>query len=137
MMSALFLVIGFSLVGFAISYYIFRTKEAGKKLVCPIGEDCNAVVHSAYSKLFGVPNEIVGMLYYGFVILMSGLIWSGVPAILGAKPVIILFVIGLGAGVMSVILTGIQAFVLRAWCFYCLASAAINIAIVVVEWRLR
>lgn len=136
-MALILIIIALATVGFAISYYIYTTKEKGKKLICPVsGEDCNKVVHSAYSRLFGVPNEIIGMLYYGFVILFSGFVWSGVPAILGAKPAMIMFVMGLGAGVMSIILTGIQAFVLRAWCFYCLASAGINIVIMFVEWRL-
>ena len=62
-MNPIYLVI-LSLIGFAVSFYIYYTKKYDKKLHCVIGENCDAVVKSRYGKTFGIENTVPGMLYF-------------------------------------------------------------------------
>ena len=50
-----FFIIIFGVSGFLIARYIARGKRGPKPLVCPVGADCGAVVHSEYAHFFGVP----------------------------------------------------------------------------------
>ena len=65
-MNPIYLVI-LSLIGFAVSFYIYYTKKYDKKLHCILGEDCDAVVKSKYGKTFGMENTLPGMLYYALI----------------------------------------------------------------------
>ena len=56
-----------SLVGFAVSYYIFYSKKYNKPLYCPIGENCDDVVRSRYGRTFGIENTIPGMAYFAVI----------------------------------------------------------------------
>ena len=55
--------------GFLVARHIYNRKKNAQPLICPIKFDCNAVVHSDYSKFFGVPLEVFGMIYYALVAL--------------------------------------------------------------------
>ena len=46
-----------SLVGFAVSYYIFYSKKYNKPLYCPIGETCDDVVRSRSGRTFGIESR--------------------------------------------------------------------------------
>lgn len=112
------------ILGFLIAFHIFRKKIHKAVLVCPIGSDCNAVVHSSYSKFLGIPVEAVGMVYY-FLITLFYAIALFVPA--WTDGVIHFFMLGmtLGAFLFSVYLVCIQGFVIKQWCTWCLGSAMI------------
>ena len=122
-----------ALSGFILSWYIYYKKRRNEKLVCIVGEDCDKVVHSKYSATLGIPNEVLGMLYYGLVVILSGAIVLGINTIASLPLLTILAVIGGIAALFSAILILIQAFILKEWCEYCLASAAISIFIFIVE----
>src|SRR3989338_6581807 len=62
-MNPIYLII-LSLIGFAVSFYIFYSKRYDKPMHCVIGQDCDAVVKSKYGKTFGVENTIPCMIYY-------------------------------------------------------------------------
>lgn len=114
-----------ALGGFALSFYIYKKKQTNAVLVCPIGADCNSVVHSDYSKFFGVPLEYIGMFYYGavaasysiFLLIPSAVLAPFALAVLSLTSVALLF---------SAYLTFIQAFNLRQWCTWCLMSATLS-----------
>src|SRR3989344_647354 len=55
------------LCGFWVARRIHKHKKANKILVCPVGFDCHAVIHSNYSEFMHVPLEIFGMIYYAFL----------------------------------------------------------------------
>src|SRR3989344_7349996 len=86
LMRAVILVLG--LCGFAVARHIFKHKNNNKNpLVCPVKFDCHAVVHSDYSRLFGIPVEIFGMIYYALISLMYLLFIvraEAVPAVLSS-----------------------------------------------------
>lgn len=116
--------------GFMVAKHIYKQKRSNKKLVCPIRFDCHTVVHSGYSKLVGIPVEIFGMIYYG-LITISYLFLVFMP---GAMPVILVnFLIAMScvAFLFSVYLIGIQIFVLKKGCSWCIVSAIISMTIFV------
>jgi len=108
--------------GFSLSAYIQRKRSKQEKLTCLIGEDCNKVVYSRYAVTLGIPNEILGMLYYGAVVAAYG-IFSFAPELqteiigFGFKAVAFL------AAIFSWYLIGIQIFILKEWCIWCIASS--------------
>ncbi|MDP1706248.1 MAG: vitamin K epoxide reductase family protein [bacterium] len=121
------LILILALAGFAVSFNINRKKSNKEKLVCLIGEDCDRVVHSRYATTFGIDNQIFGMIFYSGVAIFSatligGLVW---PAV-----IILLFKLAIiGAALFSIYLIGIQAFILKEWCEWCLVSALFSIFI--------
>lgn len=112
------------LAGFFLANYIRRQKTHGEALVCPIGSSCTRVVNSEHSTLLGIRIELIGMVYYGLIaVLYAGMVF--VPAL--ATDWIVALVLGatVSAFVFSMYLTGLQAFVLKEWCTWCLISMAI------------
>ncbi len=116
------LALTFSAAGFTIAAYIHATKKADIPLVCPLEGSCERVVHSDYSKIFGLNVEILGMIYYSFifvfyaffVLLPSQMPYFGPYLIVGVCLCGFLF---------SMYLTSIQMFVIKHWCTWCLFSA--------------
>ena len=121
-----------SLIGFAVSFYIYHTKTYNKQMYCIVDEDCDAVVKSKYGKTFGIENTIPGMLYYvfifsyGLVMLLNGNIFKGG---------IIYYLIvsaSIGSVLFSIYLTAVQAFVLKKWCEYCIVSSITSLLILLI-----
>jgi uncharacterized membrane protein len=115
------------LCGFFLSFYIYSKKKAKKKLICPRYSTCDTVIHSDYSKIIGIPVEVLGMVYYAFIgsaytFIFIGGAWSYQVAI-------VLLGISLCACLFSLYLVSIQAFVVKHWCVWCLSSALTSILI--------
>lgn len=94
--------------------------------------NCDTVIHSDYSKIVGIPVEVLGMIYYVIVgsaysILYITNFWS--PQI-----AMILLGISLCAALFSIYLVSIQAFVVKHWCAWCLCSAFISLIIAVISY---
>ena len=117
------------LCGFAVARHIYKHKNNNKNpLVCPIRFDCHTVIHSDYSRLFGVPVEILGMIYYGLVSL-SYFFFVFMPQIM---PVILInFMIAVSsiAFLFSLYLIAVQIFILKKGCSWCIVSAFICLLI--------
>ncbi|MDZ4231196.1 MAG: vitamin K epoxide reductase family protein [Patescibacteria group bacterium] len=132
------LLIVFSLGGLIdVAYLTFKHFEGGE-VACGIipGADCDLVLGSAYSEVLGVPLALLGALYYLTVLGLAGFYLKSkkhqfLQALLPLTALGFLF---------SVYLIYIQAFVLRAFCAFCLISAltstvllGITIALVVLS----
>ncbi len=130
MESLLYLIVAScGLAGFTLSYLIFKKKKEAAPLVCPLKFHCDTVVHSSYSRIFGIALESLGMLYYG-LIFISYMTFLYIPEIGTFRPFVLAITLGTGfAFFFSLYLTGIQAFVLRQWCTWCLMSAGLCITI--------
>lgn len=117
------LIVFVSLAGLLLALYIHYKKQTRQVLVCPIGSDCDAVIHSEYSRFLGIPIEILGIFYYGGLSLSYGIFLMQPDLV---SPLILFLVLGLStlAFLFSLYLTFIQAFVLRQWCVWCLTSAS-------------
>ncbi|PIT97724.1 MAG: hypothetical protein COT71_04550 [Candidatus Andersenbacteria bacterium CG10_big_fil_rev_8_21_14_0_10_54_11] len=131
-MLAHLLIISLGIVGFIESTYIYRNKRKQKVLVCPLHADCETVVHSEFSRFFGIPVELLGAAYYGTV--ATAFAAAVLAGILPTGPA---FLLTAGAFLFSVYLTFIQAFTLRQWCSWCLGSAGLSTGIFVLAlWLL-
>lgn len=126
------ILIALGLGGFGISFYIFKKKRAKKVLACPIGADCDSVVHSDFSKFFGVPLEIIGLFYYGLVI-VSYLLFLTLPDLAYPSVAFAIIAVSATALMFSAYLTFIQAFSLRQWCTWCLGSAVISFFVFIIS----
>lgn len=116
------IIILFSIAGLILSIHIFRKKREKKPMVCPLHANCEAVVFSQFSTFFGIPLEILGILYYTFTGL-GYLIFIIQPETMLSTFVFLTLVATTFAFVFSIYLTFIQAFALRNWCTWCLTSA--------------
>lgn len=121
------------LIGAALSNHIRVKKSSQEKFICPVGFDCETVIHSRYSKFLGIPNENLGILYYLFVA-GSYAIFLFVPSWHGELFSFTVISATTLAFIFSVYLTFIQAVVLRQWCTFCLFSTALCTLIFIVAW---
>ncbi len=128
----------FGLLGLAASLYIFIKKSKKKPLICYIDKGgCNVVVNSRYSKMFGVPNEAIGILYYGGVTVLGLLALVGVQLLSDPFFLFLFLMVAAGSVLFSLVLIFVQAFIIKSWCEYCLVSAAASFAIFLfVVWLL-
>jgi uncharacterized membrane protein len=117
------------IIGVLISGYIFVQKQHHRKLACPRDNPCDTVLHSRFSRTFGISNELLGIIYFFCVSFLLYLIISTtiyVPALL----YILFFFLVLG-GLFSLYLIGLQAFVIKHWCFWCLGIALTNLSLII------
>ena len=127
------LIITFAALGLFLSWYIYHKKGKKEKLVCFVGDDCNKVIKSRYSKVLGIDNEIIGIFYYAFIIILALSLFLGIDAVAGIPVFNLLIIMGALASLFAVALLVIQAFVIKEWCEYCLLASAITIVIFAIE----
>ncbi|OGH02198.1 MAG: hypothetical protein A2798_03660 [Candidatus Levybacteria bacterium RIFCSPHIGHO2_01_FULL_37_17] len=96
---------------------------------CTIG-NCETVLTSQYAVILGIPTALLGSLFYLSVILVCLLIMTNYKKIFH-QAYYLLAATGL---IVSAILLGIQAFVLHAFCQYCLLSAATSTGIAILAY---
>jgi len=98
-----------------LSYHVFTKKP----VACWFFPDawCKKVQYSHFSKTFGIPNPFLGFLMYAAIIVLAYLSAAGTVPFLWVQIVI---AIGL---LFSIYFTFIQAFVLKAFCTWCVVSA--------------
>jgi uncharacterized membrane protein/glutaredoxin len=125
-----FLVLGLAAAGFAIAAYLTWLKWSGTTAAfCLSGSGCDIVQASRYGALLGVPTALWGALLYVAIGTLAALGFS--PRYWGWA----FYVAAAGAGV-SLYLTAVSVLVLRVTCAYCLASAAVMVAtLLVLLWR--
>ncbi len=124
-----------SLAGLILCAYIYSKHKVGEKLVCPIGAKCDLVMESKYSLILGIMRlETLGMFYYGALSVFYGsiLFMPYAGAIVFVFPFVKLATAG--AALFSLFLIGIQAFVLKQWCSWCLMSAALSFGIFILTF---
>lgn len=110
--------------GFSIASYIRNKKRSNQHLVCHVGSDCSAVVHSDFSKFFGIPVELLGMFYYGLTAVAHGVALA-FPGFLHEWSSLFMLTLALIGFLFSAYLIFIQAFALKQWCTWCIFSACL------------
>lgn len=118
------LVILLGIAGFSVALYIWNKKRMHKTLVCPLKAHCDPVINSDFSKFFGIPVELLGMAYYGLLIIAYATFLAA-PHIRTVPVSFILLVITTAAFLFSVYLTFIQAVAIKQYCSWCLFSASL------------
>jgi uncharacterized membrane protein len=121
--------------GLGIAAYLFLVETGGSDAVCgPVG-NCNVVQDSKYAELFGfVPIGLIGIVGYVLVLAAWGRAryGSGRSADVGGAALLAGAVAGTG---FSVYLTVLEPFVIGASCAWCLTSAVIVTAVMVLAAR--
>jgi len=110
-------------LGIADSAYLAWTHFRKKPIVCLIGDKCEAVTESKWGTMFGVRNEILGIIYYIAILVGAFLIFYNYRI-----ENYLLIISGIGFA-FSAFLTYIQSYVIKSYCFYCLVSAFLSLLI--------
>lgn len=108
-----------SVIGICDTLYLIYHAITGKPVACWFFPDewCVKVQQSSYSKTAGIPNPVLG---FGMYLALLALTWLYLG---GNVPFVwIQTIIAIGAA-FSLYFTYIQAFVLRAFCTWCVLSA--------------
>ena len=125
------------LFGFWVAKQIYKKKRSKNPFVCPIKFDCSSVVNSDYSRLFGIPLEILGMLYYGLVFMIYLFSSAYLYFSQNLPPNnLIIFMIALSvfAFLFSLYLIWVQIFILKKWCSWCFVSAFVSTLIFILTY---
>lgn len=120
-MTPLALLFTIAAIGVSETVYLIKTRARFEAPVCPIGENCAVVLTSTYSRLFLLPNDVWGLLFY----IVSAAIAAFL--VIGIAPMAFWYLvlkIAIAAGALfSLFLTYLQWRVIKAWCFWCMMSA--------------
>jgi uncharacterized membrane protein len=113
-----------ALLGGLISLYLLFTNLGYSNLICPIS-GCDQVQASPYSKILGIPVAAYGLgLFLGLLSLsIYGLITPN------ARIANLVFTSS-SLGVLAYLrFTYLEAFVIQAWCFWCVLSSLMMLGI--------
>lgn len=115
-----------ALIGVLVSVYLTLHKYGViGTLACGAGS-CETVQASKWAVFMGVPVPVLGLVGYALV-LGTALVGLAKP---GSRAVALaLLVLAGGALAFTLYLTYLEAFVIHAWCRWCIASAAITLLI--------
>ena len=112
-----------AILGMLVSGYLLVAYLSEEPIVCGVGGGCDLVRASRYASFLGVPTPAFGVLYY--LLLAIGVI--GVRE-RNQKVMRVLFLILTGAGLaVSAYLSWLEAFVILAWCMWCVVSAVLSV----------
>ncbi len=120
-MTAYALLFTLASIGISETTYLIRKRLLSEKPICPIGDSCTLVLGSKYGKLFIIPNDVLGLLFYIIASFVAAFLVIGVGP-LAFWDFILKFSVAFGA-LLSLFFTYLQWRVIRAWCFWCLMSA--------------
>jgi uncharacterized membrane protein len=121
---AFYLLVSLASVGFLDATYLTAEHYFGTGgLQCGLLSGCDVVTTSIYSQIAGIPIALLGAVFYLFIILLL------VAAREMGAPVLIrlAFLVVALAFIFTGWLIFLQAFVIGAFCTYCLLSATITI----------
>ena len=113
-----------SFAGFLLSLYIYHKKREKKPMVCPLKSDCNAVINSQFSSFFGIPLEILGLIYYSTIAITYGT-FLALPNLISSNLLFVTLSLTTIGFFFSIYLIFIQAFAIKQWCVWCLTSASL------------
>lgn len=115
-----------ALLGLSISLYMlaYALGFTGP-VICNVGS-CETVQNSPYSKIGGIPVAAFGTL--GYLVLLVTSFLGLQPRFVGARWVSLALLAGgvIGVG-FSAYLTYLEAYVIHAWCQWCVSSAIIMV----------
>ena len=117
-----------SIAGFFVSIYLTILHYKNIVPPCTIAKGCETVLTSQFSTILGIPIDLFGSLF--FLTLIFLLLLNQKRFFRYFKTLVLLGVL------VSVNLFFIQAFILRAFCQYCLLVEAIILAIFIVSFKL-
>lgn len=115
-----------AIFGTGVSVYLLVEYSIGQAGLCLTGSGCDEVRASEFAYPLGIPMPIFGVLFYAVAAWLAYRSPRGGP-ILGISTRTLLLLAGLVGVAMSAVLTALEAFVIHAFCTWCLASAAASV----------
>ena len=112
-------IIGLALIGFADATFLTVEHYRQAIIPCTIVHGCQVVTTSRYATIGPIPIALLGALYYLAVIVTVALTFEGQRPIWRR----LLPWLTMSGFVFSLYLVALQAFVIHAFCLYCLLSA--------------
>ena len=113
-----------ALAGAAVAGYLTYVHYRPAALVCTGGGGCETVQESSYADIAGIPVALLGLLAYLTVLVLVA--WDTELARTLAAA------IALGAVGFAVYLLAVQAFVIDAWCVWCLVNDLVIVPLLAV-----
>jgi len=119
-----------ALVGAGISAYLLVEYATGRSGLCVTGSGCDEVRASAFAYPFGIPMPLFGLVFY---LAVAWIAWRslGPAQLLGMSPRVALAALALAGLAVSVVLSAIEAFVIHAFCTWCLAQAGASLVLAI------
>lgn len=106
-----------AVIGLGVATYLTVARFSGGEVTCVVGGGCETVQKSEYSTLLGIPVPVLGLFgYAGF------LVSAALAGPLGRAAGLFTAIVGFG---FSAWLTAVEAFILEAWCTWCVISATL------------
>jgi len=123
----LILILSFAFIGVLDTLYLAYHSIKKTDVACWFfpKEWCKKVQYSSYSKTLGVPNSFFGLGMYLSILLLTFLFMQGVVPFWCIQAVILF------GFTFSIYFTFVQAFILKAFCTWCVISA-INFVVLMV-----
>jgi uncharacterized membrane protein len=118
-----------AVAGVAVAGYLTYVHYQPDALICTSGGGCETVQESSYAELAGIPVALLGLL--GYVTVLVLVAWdSELARTLAAA-------IALTAAGFAVYLIVLQAFVIDAWCVWCLVNDLVIVPLLAITtvWR--
>ena len=119
-----------AIAGIAVAGYLTYVHYQPDALICTSSGGCETVQESSYAELAGVPVALLGLLaWIGVLVLVA---WDSELART------LVAAIALGAAGFAIYLIALQAFVIEAWCVWCLVNDVVLVPLLVILalWRL-
>lgn len=117
-----------SIVGAAASAYLLVEYLTGQPGVCLTGSGCDLVRASAFAYPLGIPTPLIGLVFYlvaAWVVLRT----LDSVQIAGIAPGTALLILSVAGAIASMTLTALEAFVIRAFCTWCLVQAGASLVL--------
>lgn len=145
--------ISISLIGFADAGYVTFEKMSGNVPACGQGFKCDSVLNSPWAYIGPIPVSAFGMLFYvtmfslgllhyldvtipDFIRTQAQRIFHIFPAQENITWQFFAFLISIAGFLFTLYLVSIMAFVLQAWCLFCIISAASSISLFIIHTKL-
>lgn len=119
-----------AILGMLVSGYLLMAYLSEGPIVCSAGGGCDAVRASSYSFIVGVPTPAFGLLYYLLLALGAISVRERNKKVMRAAYLILT---GVGLAV-SAYLSYLEAFVILAWCMWCVSSAVLTLVAWALVW---
>jgi len=123
----------FLVLGMLVALYTWRVKIKGEEKkkynpVCDINDrvSCTKAVNSKYGSLLKIlPNHVLGLLFYVSAFAISFTSYDG-----------LIFFMTIPAIIMTLVLAYISVFIQKNFCVVCICSYIVNIAVLILSYRL-
>ena len=118
-----------AVAGIAVAGYLTYVHYQPDALICTSSGGCETVQESDYAELAGIPVALLGLI--AWVAVLALVVWDSELART------LVAAIALGAAGFAIYLIVLQAFVIDAWCVWCLVNDVVLVPLLVIlaVWR--